>query len=421
VKNQPYYAVQNKVGLMYKTLRAETDGRAEQSVVETNTRESTPHSLTVVTSLAALRGMEAQWRDLETNVQNHISVFQSFDWVMAWAETYLVKPSSTSLHILAGYDGEKLVYIWPLMRTRQIGLSVLTWLTEPFGQYGDVLCRKNSDTKSWLKSSLVLLRRLRDIDLLRLRHVRADSHIASHCVSFFVDAKHPEKAPFLDLVPFATEADYDARYSQVQRKRRKKIRKSLEDIGVVEFSKLPAGSLADTAMQSAISEKNAWLAERGRINRVLGCALHVPFLKNLSRRLKGTVEVVVSEMRAGEKPVSWEIGFRHGGKHFGYITSHVNALTDLSPGRLHMDLSQRACIADGMTQFDLMVPNDAHKESWSSAAVDTNDYYLPLSVAGSAMGHIYLRRLRPLLRDIYYRWTSRKFSFKTFFRPPKSA
>jgi CelD/BcsL family acetyltransferase involved in cellulose biosynthesis len=397
------------------TMIAELDHHPANSMV------STLHDkLVIISSISALRNFEGEWRDLESNVQNHTSVFQSFDWIMSWSETYLQERPSISLHILAGYDDGKLVYLWPLMRTQHTGFSVLTWATEPFGQYGDVLCRKGYRAGRWIESSISYLKSLRNADVLRLRHVRADSHLAMHGQGFLVDAKVPEKAPYLDLTQFAAEADYDGRYTPVQRKRRKKIRKALEALGEVDFKRLPTGQLSDVAIDSAISEKCAWLSERGRINRILGCPLHPVFLKNLARRSEGNVQVIVSELTAGGKPVSWEVGFRHGRTHFGYITSHMNALTDLSPGRLHMDLSQRACLADGMAQFDLMVPNDAHKESWSSHAVDTNDFYVPLSMAGAAFGHVFIRTLRPLLRKLYYKATSKKFRLKALLQSKPS-
>ncbi len=376
-------------------------------------------TLSVVTSLAALRELEAKWRDLEQDTQHHTSVFQSFDWVMAWSETYIAHSKATSLHIMAGYEADQLVFLWPLMRTRQLGFDTLTWLTEPFGQYGDVMCRKGQNLRQWLESAITFMQRLRDIDLLRLRHVRADGHLAQHAPHLLHDARVPDGAPYLDLSQYANEDAYDQRYTSTQRKRRKKIRKALEELGPVSFAQLPPGSTADVAMRDAIAEKNIWLAERGRINRVLGCPEHLAFLKNLSRRL-GTVAVVVSEMKAGEKPVSWEVGFRHRGTHYGYITSHINAHTDLSPGRLHMDQSQRDSLNAGMRVFDLMVPNDAHKESWSSSAVATNDYYLPISAAGTLFGHGFIRVVRPLLRKAYYKMDAsllRKLNWKSAFKP----
>jgi hypothetical protein len=50
----------------------------------------------------------------------------------------------------------------------------------------------------------------------------------------------------------------------------------------------------------------------------------------------------------------------------------------------------------------LMVPYDAHKESWSSASEHTKDYFLPLSGAGWLVGHGYLQTMRPIIRKLYY-------------------
>jgi CelD/BcsL family acetyltransferase involved in cellulose biosynthesis len=363
---------------------------------------TTSTTLSLITSLAGLREIAAKWRSLECDTVKPVSIFQSFDWTIAWAETYCDSTSGPTLHILAGYEQDELVFLWPLMRTSSFGSSALTWVTDPCGQYGDVLVRNGQNPTPWLKGATALLKRLRDIDILRLRHVRNDSHIGTFAKQHLHDARMPEKAPFLDLTQFANDEAYDARYTSTQRKRRKKIKKSLEEFGEIKFTRITNGVVADKAVQQAVTEKNAWLKERGRMNRVLGCVEHLAFLKNLSRR-SGSIDVVVTEMTAGDKPVSWEVGFRFRNRHYGYITSHVNALTDYSPGRVHMDYSQRAALAAGMEAFDLMVPNDAHKESWSSGSVDTNDYYLPLSMAGRAIGHGFIRTLRPIIRRMYYR------------------
>jgi CelD/BcsL family acetyltransferase involved in cellulose biosynthesis len=360
------------------------------------------HTITVISSLSALRALEQDWRDLEAHCDAKQNVFQSYDWVSAWADTYLDDTSSIGLHILTGYAEGKLVFLWPLMRARRRGLSVLTWLTDPFGQYGDILLRQGHQCLSWISSAISFMQRLKDVDILRLRHVREDSHLATCAGKLLCDGRLDEGAPRLDLTQFASEDAYEQRYTSIQRKRRKKIRKALEGLGPVTFTSLTPGSLADEAMRLAIEEKNQWLAERGRINRVLGCPGHLAFLKNLSRRKASAVDMVVTEIKAGNEAISWEVGFRYKGTHFAYITSHLNKYTDLSPGRLHMDLSQRACLAKGLQSFDLMVPNDAHKESWSSSVTNTKDYYLPLSALGAIVGHVGIRHIRPMVRNIYY-------------------
>ncbi len=385
------------------------DARAAARAAGTSSRHleavsSIPASahLTLITNLSNLRAMQQDWHNLEQNCAKSPSVFQSFDWVMAWSEVYAAGDAGPELHVIAGYDQGRLVFVWPLMKTRRFGVNTLAWLTDPFGQYGDILCQKDQCPKHWMANTIDFIHRLKGIDLMHLRHVRDDANIGARAKELLRDARTPERAPWLDLTQFANEEAYDARYTGSQRKRRKKIRKAIENLGEVHFTVLPSGILADKAMDFAIAEKNKWLSDRGRLNRILGCPGHGKFLKALSRRFGGSVEVIVSELTAGGKPVSWEIGFRSGGTHFGYITSHVNELTDLSPGRLHMDLSQRASLKAGMQRFDLMVPYDAHKESWASASEHTKDYFLPFSAAGWLVGHGYLQTVRPLVRKLYY-------------------
>ncbi len=359
--------------------------------------------LTVISSLQGVLALEDEWRVLETSGHTATSVFQSFDWVAAWCKTYCNGETGRDIHLFAGFEKNKLVFIWPLMLQKWAGQRVLCWLTEPFGQYGDVICAKDESPRLWVANALRFLHRLKGIDLLRLRHVRADSTLASVAGDELINARLTERAPYLDLTAFATEADYENRYTGAQRKRRKKIRKHLEELGPVTFTKLPLGILSDMAITAAISEKNKWLAERGRINQVMGCPGHAQFLKTLSRAMPQGLDMVVTELKAGDKPVSWEISFRFGGTHFAYITSHANDLTDLSPGRLHFDYSQRDCLAAGMKSFDLMLPYDAHKESWSSACMTTQDYFLPLTLKGRISGTLYLCHIRPALRALYYR------------------
>jgi CelD/BcsL family acetyltransferase involved in cellulose biosynthesis len=359
--------------------------------------------LVVIDSYAGISAIEADWRDLEIKNGILAHVFQSFDWVNAWCKTHLDPEQNDKLQVYAGYNNNALVFLFPLLLTSHHGVKTLQWITEPLGQYGDALCAEGQDCASWLKLSFAAIQTSKIAQLLRLRHIRKDSLIEEFANQHMVDSKYDERAPYLDLTAFKTDADYDARYTSAQRKRRKKIRKSLEESGPVTFNILKSVTESDSAIDQAILEKNAWLWDRGRYNRIMGCSRHIEFLKALARSQSDHFEMTTSELRAANTAVSWEIGFRFQGTHFAYITSHVNAMTDLSPGRLHMDLSQRAALAAGQKKFDLMVPYDLHKESWCSAMVDANDYFLPLGLMGKIYGSIYLRNIRPIIRKIYYK------------------
>ena len=357
----------------------------------------------VLTTTQSLRAIEMDWRKLELENTGRTCVFQSYDWAIAWCESYLDAKNNSKLFVITGKINGVTKFILPLAKTHKHGLNILDWLTDPIGQYGDVLCAANQDPQHWLESAFQHITKSKGIDLVRLRHVRANGNVAAFAKKNLQDARYNERAPFLDLTAYKSEVEYDARYSSTQRKRRKKIRKALGEMGPLDFKILKPGADADRLIDNSIAEKNAWLSDRGRFNRVMGCQNHINFLKLLSRSKSDSLNLFATELSAANKPISWEIAFRYHGTHFAYITSHVNALTDLSPGRLHMDLSQRRALADGQKTFDLMVPYDAHKDSWSSGTIPTNDYYMPVSMLGRFYGFAYLRHLRPVIRKIYYR------------------
>jgi CelD/BcsL family acetyltransferase involved in cellulose biosynthesis len=360
--------------------------------------------LSVTTGAAGFMALEAQWLELEASCQSSRAVFQTFGWLSSWIEINKAFLPPDAIQIVTGFRNDRLVFAWPLMKAKAGPFTVLRWLSEPKSQYGDVLLASGECPNAWMGAAMELIRRVPGVDAIRLRHVRSDAAAALFLKQAFRDARLHEQASCLDLTRFADEAAYDARYTPAQRKRRKKIRKALEDgLGPLSFTILKPGPATDAAIDAAIAEKCLWIDARGRQNRVLSCPTLGSFMKHLARNRSAGTELVLSALSAGGREVSWEIGLRHNGTHFAFITSHVNALTDYSPARLHMDLSQRQALKDGMKAFDLMHPNDVHKESWSSGKTEVSDYYLPLSAKGAAYGAIYLERLRPRLRDAYYR------------------
>ena len=373
--------------------------------------------ISLATNLAALDQLGPDWRELHAASAHPHGIFQSADWCLSWARIYARPELGIEPCVVTGYEDGALVFVWPLMKVKKGPLTILRWLTDPLAQYGDVVVKAGADARPWCRRAMEFLRRLKGIDCLRLRHVRRDSAVYPFLSEQFTRAGEADEAPFLDLTPYPTEADYDKRYSREQRKRRGKIRKSLNAMGAVDFQMLPPGSLMDRAMEQAVAHKRNWLAERGLYNKPLQCPYLGPFLRELSRTSSGGVSLVTSCLKAGSRPISWEIGLRFGTTHFGFITAHDTSLTDASPARLHMDLSQRQAIKDGMRIFDLMIPGDPHKQSWSNGRMSVHEFHAPLSMGGRLYGYGYLSLLRPIVRRFYYTaptavrtWFTRFFS-----------
>ena len=357
-------------------------------------------SVDAVTTLAGLDALESDWRALEEAHGRDIHFFQGFGWCHAWAHTCLDERCE-SLCILTMRQGGQLVVLWPLMVARRGPLRILRWLSDPYSQYGDVLTSLEGEAlHAALEEACGFLMRTVRSDLVRLRHVRDDANIADFLKRRFRKAAQDDGAPWLDLSRFAGEEAYERRYSKTQRRRRKRIRKALEqDVGKLDFALLEDKGARGQAIGRVLAEKRAWLAAKGLYSRPLSNPALADFLKALPAGPGGGL--VISQMTAAGRGVSWEIGFRCKGRHYGYITAHEQDLTHRSPGRLHMDLSQRRALKDGMKVFDLLVPVAPHKKSWSSDVMPVHDYYRPLSLAGRVFGEGYLRIGRPLLRGAY--------------------
>ena len=386
-----------------RTAPAAAVAQREAAAVAAAARRDVAGSFAIrlVDSLDGLAALRDPWTRLE-RAAGSAQIFQSYAWCSAWARLYAAPGSGYRLTILAGYDDGRLVSIWPMMTVAAGPIRILRFLSEPYGQYGDVLVEPGPRAETWIAAMWGHLTALPGIDVVRVRHVRADAVVAAFARARMRPAGYTETAPFMDLTRFDGETGYEARYTKVQRKRRRRIRKSLEERGPLHFELHRSGETYERLVDTVIGRKRGWLRQRGLHSRPLACPLTSVFLKELARGGGDGVTPVISVLRAGDDEISYELGLRYRDRHCGYITAHDDALTEDSPARLHMDLSQRRALTDGLAVFDLMVPGDRHKASWSNRTVAVDDFYTPLTWKGHLYGRLYLGLVRPLLRRLYY-------------------
>ena len=358
----------------------------------------------------AAHALTNEWRALAACCARDIHFFQTPEWGLAWVRHGRGARQEVPMLVSVRDPAGRLVLLWPLMRTRFGPLRLLRWLSDPFSQYGDVISRLHGAAlRSALVASWRAILDMPGVDIIRLRHVRGDALVSDFLAARCRQAE-AEGAPALDLAQIPDAAAYEARFDRQQRRRRRRIRRRLEaTFGPVTFCRVCEPEALRLAVARLIEEKRKWLDARGLYSRPLkwpGLARVFEGMHALAGILHdadatGEAELVVTEMRAGERPVSWELGFRFRGRHYCYITAHDHALTDFSPGRLHMHLSQLMALKDGMRIFDLLVPAAPHKESWSDHVVAVRDHYLPLTPKGRLLGEGYLRVARPLARRLY--------------------
>ncbi|NNE22371.1 MAG: GNAT family N-acetyltransferase [Rhizobiales bacterium] len=358
------------------------------------------HSRTI-TSVDAMAGLRDDWNALAADEAGSIHGFQTFDWCYAWAKTHC-SPDGATPHIVMVYHGGRLVLVWPLMKTCIGPICVMRWLSDPFGQYGDVISVSDSYLDSYLDTAWKEICEKSGAATVRLRHVRTDATCHAFLANFCEIAEQPVSAPYLDLTPFNNLDAYDARYSRIQRRRRKRIAKHLEKFGEIKFIRLEETGHLNTLIDQIISQKTIWLRNRGYYSQALTGPHCAQFLKSLADQTDGSLKLVTTVLMAGKRAVSFEIGLRYKGRHMCLITAHDNNITDMSPGRLHMHHAQRQALADGQSTFDLMVPGDPYKQSWSNDAVQVADFYTSLNTRGRIFSHGFLKTVRPIIRRLYH-------------------
>lgn len=356
-----------------------------------------------ITTLDGLHALREPWQNLERLDDRSILAFQSFDWCAAWADAFLPSSPDVELCIVTLQHLGETVCILPGMICVERGPRIFRALSQPYAQYCDILCHPQWRTPAVLDKLLDALKALARIDVVYLRHVREDSFAHQFATRCLKPTGYTEVAPAMDLSAFAGEEDYLARYTKVQRRRRKKIANTIEKLGPVEFTSHTSGEAFNTLLGNIIGHKQLWIAERGLHSTPLNDPRLLAFLEQLSRRDTPGLVPVITSLTAGGRPVSHELGLRYKGRHCAFITGHDPELTSLSPARLHMDRSQRQALTDGVSTFDLMVPGDPYKASWSSHTVAVADYAAPLTLRGKLHCLTYIRLLRPLVRAIYLR------------------
>lgn len=391
---------------------------ARDTCVETPVRQAIPRyldlkalqksrrmdQLTVQTdrTMAGLYTLEKEWRALEQRAEDGRNAFQNFDWCVCWSETFINDQHLADLHIVTVRDKDRLVLVWPLMMTCVGPVCVLRWLSDPYGQYGDVLVDPDYAHTDVFDAAWQHIHVTSKADALRLRHVRQDSRIHDYLLERCGIADEPQMAPALDMHLIRDEPAYDARYTKEQRRRRRRIRAALQKRGELQFQ---ISSLHEALCNSAglaIEHKREWLRQRGLYSEPLNNDGLEDFLLRLARRCGDSLHLVSSRIKVGGQAISHQIGLRYFGRHLCYLTSHDHRFTDLSPARLHMDFAQRAAIGVKTQVFDLMVPGDAYKKAWSNGEVQVCDFYSASSLKGKLFANAYLSILRPLVRRVYH-------------------
>jgi CelD/BcsL family acetyltransferase involved in cellulose biosynthesis len=223
-----------------------------------------------------------------------------------------------------------------------------------------------------------------DADLLWLRRARADSAL---------ERLWPANQRLeMSAAPFVPPC---AAPRSKNRKRLETKRSKLAERGPVAFD-LATGAQASEWADAAIRLKCRWLQERG----LLLSPVFEPAWRDCVVDLAGSTAGLVARLSVGERPIAFEIGFRHGDHYASWLGAFEAEFAAWSPGRLLTDDMIRWCKTEGLV-YDLLPPEDAHKLEHTSESMSVATRSVPLTLRGQFAEWII--RTRPLAKAVYSR------------------
>ncbi len=353
-----------------------------------------------VDNLEDLLALEEGWLTLEEASASPQNFFQSFAWCSVWAKIYLADNTGMAVKTIVARENGKIVMIWPLMVVRQGPITILKWLSDPVGQYGDVLIGGTADREKWLTLAWSRITTDPDIDGIALKHVREDANAYEFLCGKCATLSEVHQAPQLDLTAFSSAEDYAAALSRNQRKQRSKLHKKLQEDGAVSFDIYRGDQGFAQAVHDALAFKRAWLDERGLKADIIGDTRFEELLTTL-----GTADetaIAAGVLSSAGTALSIDLAFTYKGRYFGCVISENAESSARSPTKVHLDLRQKACVDDGFSEFDMMLPTSAFKTHWTNRTVEVRDFARAMNLWGLLYCSVYLGHIRPALKRLYY-------------------
>ena len=358
-------------------------------------------SLRVLSSLAEMDAISANWSELETSCSDVMTYYQGYDWCRNWIAVVSKEAGDAQPHVVTVWLGPKLIALLPLMVTHATGgVRVLGNLGEPHSQYSGILTDPvlYNDAASTLLSDY--LRKAAGCDLVNLDLVPQSSLLNAIASKACALTGIPNENSVLDLTHFASSKDYLASLAGSKAKNRDKRRRKLEkNFGTLAFREVWAGEPEfGQLVKSCIDMKKIWLAETGRISTGFALTSYGDFLASLSGDRTTREGLVALVLSAGERVIAIEISMIRKGHMYTYIGGFDWELRTMSPGKVQMEATVCWAIDNSIKAYDLLGNAADYKDSWSNIVYPLHAYTRCYTSRGWLYANLWLLKLRPAIK-----------------------
>ncbi len=350
----------------------------------------------IIRTIEEFTDLEEDWQTLFSEVGRGPQLFQNFNWIWHWVHQCLDKRDD--LIILTGRNSGELVLIAPLVCERERGIKMIKWIGEPVSQYGDILIKEDGNNLQWLKEGFNFLCDEIRPDLFYLRKIRFDSSVTPLLENYGATIIEEATAPYIETLGAKTFTEFNKRYSQRNRKSKRRHRRKLQEKGKLEFHFYSEGPEAQRATLKAIELKRCWIKTMGLVSPSFNGNNLDKFFKKTSAINDHPAGLKVSELTLDGRTVAIEVGITMKNYYGAHLGAYDPEFYAHSPGSLQMQDTISALIDEGIEVIDLFAPCDQYKTEWTTQTVPVYDFAFPTSILGHIYEKCYLKRLRPLLK-----------------------
>jgi CelD/BcsL family acetyltransferase involved in cellulose biosynthesis len=169
-----------------------------------------------------------------------------------------------------------------------------------------------------------------------------------------------EICPYTDFRLFKDHDDYIQKLSKSVRGDLKKRTRRLEELGELSFHVYDKNE-----MDHAVNDFKIFLVEHTRKwpNAYKAPGFHDLLFKSIFT--EGLAHY--SQVRLDGRPISWELGFRYGGRVYGYMPVYVEEYSKYSIGKVHLIKLFQDCFERGISIYDFMRGAESYKADWAQS------------------------------------------------------
>ena len=285
--------------------------------------------------------------------------------------------------------------------SKKFGFTTAEMAGEPIIQYNDIADIGKADINQ-CQTKLTKQFKASGIDLLHFRNVKVSGNLYKliQNISTIIAKKN---APYIDLEQLNNIDDYLKTMSSSTRKSRRRTQKKLNANYDVNFQILTDKDIDATIVDDIIKMKNNQLALQGMTSRLFMNSVKLQSLKNIITTPNDTFKCIISTLKCDGVLAAAEIGFLHQSVYYSFLGAMNEQYKSYSPGSCQLLKTIEWAIDNGVEKFDLLAPEDHYKTSWSNNHVDeVVDLILPLTLKGNIWGNLFLKTLRPMLKNAYF-------------------